>query len=76
MWLFSLTLLCFPFVSVFGCNVCDPTPRDATSTGVDPLHPPWAAVDGALASFWLSTGLFPQTLTIRLQRPVVVYEVR
>lgn len=32
-------------------------------------------MDGVLASFWLSTGLFPQTLTIRLQRPVAVYEV-
>ena len=42
---------------------------------MDPSHPPCAAVDGVLASFWLSTGLFPQTLTIRLQRPVAVYEV-
>eukprot|EP00903_Cladosiphon_okamuranus_P008685 g8321.t1 len=48
---------------------------EASSTGVDPSHPPSAAVDGVLASFWLSTGLFPQTLTIRLQRPVAVYEV-
>jgi len=49
--------------------------REASSTGVDPSHPPRAAVDGVFASFWLSTGLFPQTLTIRLQRPVAVYEV-
>lgn len=49
--------------------------REASSTGVDPSHPPGAAVDGVLASFWLSTGLFPQTLTIRLQKPVAVYEV-
>ncbi|CAM9249547.1 unnamed protein product, partial [Pylaiella littoralis] len=48
---------------------------EVASTSVDPSHPPSAAVDGVLASFWLSTGLFPQTLTIRLQRPVAVYEV-
>ena len=49
--------------------------REATSTGEDPSHPPCAAVDGTPLSFWLSTGLFPQTLMIRLVRPIVVYEV-
>ncbi|CAM9771710.1 unnamed protein product, partial [Ectocarpus sp. 12 AP-2014] len=36
---------------------------EVTSTGVDPSHPPGAAVDGVLASFWLSTANDPVTET-------------
>lgn len=36
------------------------------ATSLDPEHPPSAAVDGKDASFWMTTGMFPQEIIVAL----------
>jgi len=46
------------------------------TTSVDPEHPGGHALDGKPATFWISTGLYPQELILELGLPGVLEGVR
>mmetsp|Transcript_79956 Transcript_79956/g.166252 ORF Transcript_79956/g.166252 Transcript_79956/m.166252 type:complete len:209 (+) Transcript_79956:96-722(+) len=46
------------------------------SSSADPRCPPKRAIDQADATFWSTTGLYPQELVIRLARPAAVRRIR
>ncbi|KAL3898516.1 MAG: hypothetical protein SGCHY_002688 [Lobulomycetales sp.] len=47
--------------------------RILSASSTDPRHPPENIIDMAdPKSFWISTGLYPQFVTLELARPVVV----
>ncbi|XP_068166996.1 intraflagellar transport protein 25 homolog [Antennarius striatus] len=45
------------------------------ATSSDNNNPPANLIDGDTETFWMSTGMFPQQITIRFEKPVTLTEL-